>query len=35
MDFAPLHERTCSGEDTPGAEDSDYEYWVPTSGTKN
>jgi len=35
VDFAPLHERTCVGEETPGAENSDYEFWIPSSGAKN
>lgn len=31
IDFSQLHPRECQGEDSPGSEDSDYEYWVPTN----
>lgn len=29
VDFADLHKRKCSGFNTPGAAQSDYEYWTP------
>jgi len=29
IDFAALHERTCSGADNPGKDNSDFEFWSP------
>ena len=31
MDFSTLHQRVCSGSWQAGAEDSDFELWLPTS----
>jgi len=30
INFRDLHERTCTGIETPGTPSSDYEYWTPT-----
>eukprot|EP00828_Plagiopyla_frontata_P032533 TRINITY_DN4239_c0_g1_i2.p1 TRINITY_DN4239_c0_g1~~TRINITY_DN4239_c0_g1_i2.p1 ORF type:complete len:572 (+),score=98.89 TRINITY_DN4239_c0_g1_i2:58-1773(+) len=35
IDFTFMHQRVCQGEDNPGEENSDYEYWVPTGGDKS
>jgi len=29
LDFSMLHPRACSGHESPGSADSDYEYWIP------
>jgi hypothetical protein len=34
LDFSGVGERDCKGEKTPGAADSDYEYWSPRFGSQ-
>lgn len=29
LDFASLHKRTCKGIESPGTEESDFEFWTP------
>lgn len=34
LDFSQLHTRACTGEDSAGTENSDYERWAPSATAK-